>query len=161
MLPWQNGRCNFDIAPNDEWRRPRHCKCNKEQWVANEGKAWTTNRDDEDLRKEFLGLRHRHLNFSYEPLPWKFCGTSCGDMRMTKGWPKYLGIWAKTNELSESIMINKGRRVYGYKSPGYKQWGSLRFAADFPRIDTPLSVPSRFTLVANPPSSYPSGRIQK
>ena len=52
--------------------------------------------------------------------------------------------------------MKSGRLVYGYKSPGYKQCGSLYPAPDFPRIAIPLSVPSRFTLVANPPSSYPS-----
>lgn len=138
--------CNIaditNVTKCGEWR----VKEKREQWTVMM-KIW---------KRWIVNWMSQWKIFRYKPLPWKFCGTSCGDMRMTKGWPKYLGMWAKTNELSESIMINKGRRVYGYRSPGYKQWGSLTVAVDLPRMDMPLSVPSRFTLVAKPPNSYPS-----
>jgi hypothetical protein len=109
-LPSQIDQCNSDISPNGVLQRLQHYKCNKEQLVVSVRKAWIMNRDDEDLWEK-LSIRNQARYERYKPLPWKFCGTSCGDMRMTKGWPKYLGMWAKTNELSESIMINKGRRV--------------------------------------------------
>lgn len=60
--------------------------------------------------------------------------------------------------------MNIGRRVNGYKSPGYRQCGSLFGSLnppDFPRFAMPFSIPSRFTLVANPPSSYPSWNTKK
>lgn len=53
-------------------------------------------------------------------VPWKAGGISWGDIRITKGCPKYRGTCWNTKLLSESTTMKNGFRVKGYRSPGYK-----------------------------------------
>ena len=64
----------------------------------------------------------RAADFAVAVSPLKVEGTSCGDIRTTRGCSnEVLGPKDPKDELlSESTIRNVGRRVKAYRSPGYK-----------------------------------------
>lgn len=77
---------------------------------------------------------------------------SWGDMRTTKGCPKYLGTCWNTKLLSESIMKKRGFLVKGYKSPGYRLQKKITEGLKLNSFDT--FFPATFRLLYQCNSLY-------